>query len=83
MRTYNRRFATIARRRRKLGQLGKMNDNRRKLIPGFTLDRNDTRRIFSMLGQWLKLELKEGWRTWGEGSEVTEVQTASHEVPMV
>jgi len=65
MRTYNSRFAAIARRRRKLGELGRMNDRRRKLIPGFTLDRSDTRRIFSMLGQWLKLELKEGWRTWG------------------
>lgn len=66
MRTYNRRFAAIARLRRREGRLGLMNDNRRKLIPGFTLDRADTRRIFPMLGSWLLLELREGWRSWGE-----------------
>ena len=64
---YNRRFASIARRRRRDNALGKMNDRRRSLIPGFTLDRSDTKRLFPMLGEWAKLELKEGWRTWGEG----------------
>ncbi|NJR42257.1 MAG: hypothetical protein HC767_05975 [Akkermansiaceae bacterium] len=63
---YNRRFAAIAIRRRELNLLGRTNDNRRLLIPGFTLDRSDTKRIFSMLRQWAKLELKEGWRTWGK-----------------
>lgn len=65
MSCYNRRFASIARRRRRLNMLGKMNDHHRSLIPGFTLDRSDTRRIFSMLGEWALLEIKEGWRTWG------------------
>ena len=65
MSCYNRRFAAIARRRRRLGLLGMANDRRRSLIPGFTLDRADTRRIFGMLAEWAKLELKEGWRTWG------------------
>ena len=69
---YNRRFACIARRRRRFGMLGKMNDNRRSLIPGFTLDRSDTKRLFPMLGEWLKLELKEGWRSWGDGKEAME-----------
>lgn len=64
MATYNRRFACIARRRRQLGLLGKSNDRRRSLIPGFTLDRSDTLRIFPMLSEWLRLELKEGWRSW-------------------
>ena len=63
---YSRRFACIARRRRRLGLLGKMNDNRRSLIPGFTLDRSDTTRLFTMLGEWAKLEIKEGWRSWGK-----------------
>ena len=63
---YNQRFACIARRRRRMNALGKTNDNRRSLIPGFTLARSDTRRIFPMLGEWARLELKEGWRTWGE-----------------
>jgi flavin-dependent dehydrogenase len=66
MRTYNRRFAAIARLRRREGRLGRMNANRRKLIAGFTLDRADTRRIFPMLGSWLLLEIREGWRSWGE-----------------
>lgn len=66
MQCYSRRFVCIANRRRSLNQLGKTNDNRRSLIPGFTLARSDTRRIFSMLGEWAKLELREGWRTWGK-----------------
>jgi flavin-dependent dehydrogenase len=74
MSLYSRRFASIARRRRELNMLGKMNDNRRSLIPGFTLDRSDTKRIFSMLGQWAKLEIKEGWRTWGKRREEKEIQ---------
>jgi hypothetical protein len=68
---YNRRFATIARRRRRLNELGRTNDNRRSLIPGFTLARSDTRRIFPMLGEWARLELREGWRTWGERVETS------------
>ncbi len=66
---YSRRFARIAQRRRRDGVLGKTNDNRRALIPGFTLDRSDTLRLFSMLGEWLKLELREGWRSWGRAKE--------------
>ena len=72
MSCYSRRFACIARRRRRMNALGKTNDNRRSLIPGFTLARSDTRRIFPMLGQWAKLELTEGWRTWGERREGVE-----------
>ncbi len=73
---YSRRFARIACRRRRVGMLGRTNDNRRSLIPGFTLDRSDTRRIFSMLGQWAKLELREGWRSWGQP-----VDTPTKEMP--
>jgi flavin-dependent dehydrogenase len=79
MSCYSRRFASIARRRRQMNALGKMNDNRRSLIPGFTLDRSDTKRIFSMLGQWGKLELREGWRTWGKGSPVKEAKSAENQ----
>jgi flavin-dependent dehydrogenase len=63
---YNRRFVRIACRRREEGRLGRTNDGRRSLIPGFTLDRKDTRRLFSMLGEWAMLELREGWRSWGD-----------------
>lgn len=73
MSAYNRRFACIARRRRRCGVLGKMNAGQRSLIPGFTLDRSDTRRLLFMMGEWLALELKEGWRSWGDDREAEPV----------
>lgn len=80
IRTYNSRFAAIAQRRRNLNQLGKMNDNRRSLIPGFTLARSDTKRIFGMLWEWGKLEIKEGWRTWGARKTI---EAVAEPVPIV
>lgn len=65
---YNRRFAAIAARRRRLGLLGKMNDRHRCLIPGFTLQRKDMFRLIGLLRRWAVLELKEGWRSWGESA---------------
>jgi hypothetical protein len=64
MRTYNRRFAQIARRRRRLGLLGRSNRAQRFLANGFTLSKGDIRLIFKMVFQWALLELKEGWRSW-------------------
>ena len=61
---YNKRFAKIARRRRRLGRLGKKNRNCRKLLTGFTLDRKNTLHLIPMLLRWAKLELTEGWTTW-------------------
>lgn len=75
---YSRRFACIAQRRRRIGELGKFNDRRRALIPGFTLDRADTKRIFPMLWQWAKIEMREGWRTWGH-----EVAPREQAMPML
>lgn len=69
MKTYNRRFAQIARRRRRLGLLGKTNRNRRCLIPGFKLNPSDAVGIFPLLAEWAWLELTEGWRSWGETAE--------------
>jgi flavin-dependent dehydrogenase len=68
MATYNRRFSQIAHRRRRLGLLGMMNKGHRKLIPGFTLARSDTFRLFPMLWEWMKLELREGWKSWGKSA---------------
>jgi flavin-dependent dehydrogenase len=65
MRTYNRRLAQIARRRRALGRLGRENCGRRCLANGFTLSRSDVRLIGKILFQWCCLELTEGWRSWG------------------
>jgi hypothetical protein len=64
MRTYNRRFAQIARRRRRMSALGKANRGQRRLIKGFTLSRGDIRLLFKPLFKWGWLELKEGWRSW-------------------
>jgi hypothetical protein len=66
VRTYNRRFAQIARRRRAMNALGKTNRGQRCLIPGFTLSRGDMKRLFKPLAQWAWLELTEGWRSWGQ-----------------
>ncbi len=68
MSCYNRRFARIAMRRRRLGLLGRTNKGNRCLIPGFTLDRKDMFRLFGLLKDWAVLELKEGWKSWGRGS---------------
>jgi flavin-dependent dehydrogenase len=66
MNTYNRRFVQIARRRRKEGRLGLTNRGRRSLIPGFKLNRSNILRFVPMLGRWALLELREGWRSWGD-----------------
>lgn len=65
MRIYNGRFAKIAARRRHVGALGRMNDRQTTLIPGFLLGRGEIRKIIPLLVEWLKLELREGWHTWG------------------
>jgi hypothetical protein len=69
MSTYNRRFSQIARRRRKEGRLGLMNCGNRNLIPGFKLNRSNMLRLFPMLARWAALELREGWRSWGDPRE--------------
>ncbi len=75
MRAYNRRFAQIARRRRRLGLLGRTNRGRRCLANGFTLSRSDIRLIFKILFQWCCLELIEGWRSWGRSPAPTALST--------
>ncbi|WP_395737016.1 NAD(P)/FAD-dependent oxidoreductase [Prosthecobacter sp.] len=75
MSTYNRRFAQIARRRRRDKELGKTNRNNRSLIKGFKIHRNDAIKLFGMLAEWALLELREGWRSWGETAADV---TASH-----
>jgi hypothetical protein len=69
IRTYNRRFAQIARRRRRMNALGKANRGRRCLIKGFTLSRSDIRLLVAPLFKWGWLELKEGWRSWWQPRE--------------
>ncbi len=75
MRVYNRRFAKIACRRRRLGQLGRMNDRHRMLIPGFTLNRKEIWKLIPLLREWAMLELKEGWHTWGNAADIEPLPT--------
>ena len=67
--SYNRRFTQIARRRRRLGLLGRTNRAKRFLANGFTLSRLDIRLIVKTILQWGWLELKEGWRSWPQPKE--------------
>ncbi len=64
MRAYNRRFAAMARERRRRGRRGMANANRRFLFPGFSFDFQTKRSIVSAVASWTCLELREGWRTW-------------------
>ncbi|MES2705248.1 MAG: NAD(P)/FAD-dependent oxidoreductase [Verrucomicrobiota bacterium] len=68
MSTYNRRFAKIARRRRRTGTLGRANAGKRRLIPGFMLKRSNMLTLFPMLAEWAWLEIREGWRSWLDDS---------------
>lgn len=78
IRTYNRRFAKIARRRRRIGTLGKTNQGRRCLIPGFTLKPTDVGLLVKAMIRWARLELAEGWHTWFNGEE--DFSREAHEV---
>jgi hypothetical protein len=64
MRTYNRRFAAMARNRRRRNVRGKTNANRRFLVPGFSFALPTQLLIVRALASWGMLELVEGWRTW-------------------
>ena len=59
MRTYNRRFAEIARRRRKRRTLGKTNRARRCLIPGFKLHSGNPKLFLQGFVKWARIELGE------------------------
>ena len=75
MRTYNRRFAQIARRRRSLNALGKTNRGGHCLTSGFTLGRGDIGLLTKMLLKWGWLELTEGWRSWGRFSATVDFKS--------
>ena len=69
MRTYNRRFAKIARRRRSLNLLGRKNRGHRCLTGGFTLESGALKLLFKTLLQWAWLEITEGYHSWGKSFE--------------
>jgi flavin-dependent dehydrogenase len=59
MRAYNRRFAEIARRRRKRRTLGKTNRAQRCLIPGFALKSTNPKLFVQGFAKWARVELGE------------------------
>jgi hypothetical protein len=67
MRFYNSRFAAIARTRRKRRVWGRSNSARQYLFQSFSISPKDLPRIVVAAGQWLLLELREGWRSWFDG----------------
>lgn len=64
MRTYNRRFAKMARARRARGRLGEKNDNQRFMFGGYTFEKSSLLPIVKSIASWAFLEITEGWRTW-------------------
>ncbi len=64
MRSYNRRFAEMARSRRERARLGRRNAGRRFMFRGFTFSWSGALSIFAALSGWARLELTEGWRSW-------------------
>jgi flavin-dependent dehydrogenase len=64
IRTYNRRFAKMARSRRARGVTGRSNDRRRFMFGGYTFAARSATPILKSVAGWAWLELTEGWRTW-------------------
>jgi flavin-dependent dehydrogenase len=81
IRAYNRRFAQIARRRRRIGALGRTNRGRRCLIPGFTLKSTDFGQLVTAMAKWMWLELTEGWHSWGDGKADRPADVVGKPVP--
>jgi flavin-dependent dehydrogenase len=83
MRTYNRRFAQMARSRRARNVLGRKNHHQRFMFGGYTFAPSSAIPILKAVGNWLWLELTEGWRTWFRSSKSTKDQPAQERVPEV
>jgi flavin-dependent dehydrogenase len=64
MRTYNRRLARLAQRRRARKALHRANHARRFMFGGYTFSPVSARHIGRGLLHWAWLELTEGWRSW-------------------
>jgi flavin-dependent dehydrogenase len=64
IRTYNRRFAQMAKARRNRKAAGRQNDHRRFMFAGYTFTPGSTVPIAKAIGSWARLELTEGWRSW-------------------
>lgn len=67
IRTYNRRFAAMARMRRRRNRCGRFNARRRFLFGGYTFAPASAWPLLRSLVGWAWLELTEGWRSWWTG----------------
>ena len=78
---YNRRLATIARRRLAVGTWGRHNTGRYFPFMSYQLDRRLPWRVLWALGLWGKLELTEGWRTWFAAPATVTPHPKAHPLP--
>lgn len=83
IRTYNRRFACMARHRRRRKVSGRRNDHRRFLFGGYTFALGSATPLFKAILSWAWLELTEGWRTWfGRGELASETPSSTTREPV-
>lgn len=64
IRCYNRRLSKMAIARKIRNKWGVKNNNMYFPFNSYTLDNWSKLRLFKYFGEWFKLEIKEGWRTW-------------------
>ncbi len=64
IRAYNRRFARMARMRRRRNLWGKENAGRRFMFQGYTFAPSSAVPLAWAIIGWALLEVKEGWRSW-------------------
>ena len=81
MRTYNRRFAKMARSRRSRKVLGQKNDNHRFMFGGYTFEKNSSIPILKAMFSWACLEITEGWRTWFQSAPATVAKPVTSPLP--
>jgi len=74
IRFYNRRFAQMARARRRRNAWGALNAHRRCLILGYTFSTRSSMPLVKAIFGWAWLELTEGWRSWFAREKVSESQ---------
>jgi hypothetical protein len=61
---YNRRFAAMARTRQRRGVWGRNNDRQYFGFISYEFNRRLPVRVFGVLMLWVRLEVREGWRSW-------------------
>ena len=64
MALYSRRLAAMAIERKRRGTWGRHNDRRFSGFISYEFNLRLKLRVLGLLGQWIALELREGWRSW-------------------